>query len=85
MTLVRTIAIALALAIPVTAIAAGPIIVHRDPGCGCCEKWVSAIRAQFGRQITIIDDGNRTAFQKERAVPVELSSCHTALIDGMTF
>ena len=23
---------------------ATPILVHRDPGCGCCEKWAAQIR-----------------------------------------
>ena len=65
--------------------AATPIIVHRDPGCGCCEKWAKQVQAQLGRRVTIIDDQARAALQRARGVPATLGSCHTALIDGMVF
>ncbi len=82
---IRMIAAALALALPAAAIAATPIIVHRDPGCGCCEKWAAQVRAQFGRQVQILDDAGRAGFSKRAGVPADLVSCHTAVIDGMTF
>ncbi|HEX8485326.1 DUF411 domain-containing protein [Sphingomonas sp.] len=82
---IRTYVAALALALPAAAIAAGPIVVHRDPGCGCCEAWSRQVKAQFGRAVRIVDDANRGAFQQTRAVPKDLGSCHTAIIDGMTF
>ena len=65
--------------------AAGPIVVHRDPGCGCCEQWAAQVRAQFGRQIRMVDDQSRATFQGTRGVPASLSSCHTAVIDGLVF
>ncbi|NWK99056.1 metal-binding protein [Sphingobium lactosutens] len=65
--------------------AATPIIVHRHPGCGCCEKWAKQVQAQLGRRVTIIDDQARAALQRARGVPATLGSCHTALIDGMVF
>ncbi|MBF7015732.1 DUF411 domain-containing protein [Novosphingobium sp. HR1a] len=67
------------------AVAAAPILIHRDPGCGCCEKWAEQVRAQFGRSVRIVDDRSRTAFQRARGVPSPLSSCHTAVIDGLVF
>lgn len=70
---------------PAAALAANEIAVHRDPGCGCCEKWAAQVRKQFGRQVRIIDDVQRTAFQKRVGVPADLSSCHTAIVDGMAF
>jgi hypothetical protein len=85
MTRIRLIAAALACAAPVAAIAAAPILIHRDPGCPCCEKWAQQVRAQFGRAVTIMDDAERTAFAKAHGVPADLASCHTAIIDGMTF
>src|SRR3546814_16229449 len=33
----------------------------------------------------MVDDQNRSALQRARGVPASLSSCHTALIDGMVF
>ena len=35
----------LALALASTpALAATDIVMHRDPGCGCCEKWAAQVR-----------------------------------------
>jgi hypothetical protein len=82
---VRYLATALALRTATSALAAAPILVHRDPGCGCCEKWAAQVKAQFGRAVTVVDDGKRAAFQKGHGVPGDLASCHTAVIDGMTF
>lgn len=75
----------LALGVPSLAMAAADIIVHRDPGCGCCEKWAAQVRQQFGRRVSIIDDHQRSAFQRAHGVPARLSSCHTAIVDGMIF
>ena len=82
---VRTAITALLIAVPVAAIAASDIAMHRDPGCGCCEKWAAQVRQQFHRKVQIIDDANRGALQRRVGMPASLSSCHTALIDGMAF
>ena len=77
---------ALALALVATpALAATDAIMHRDPGCGCCEKWAAQVRKAFGRNVRIVDDSNRAALQARVGLPVRLASCHTALIDGMAF
>lgn len=76
---------ALLMMIPAMASAAADIAMHRDPGCGCCEKWAAQVRQQFGRKVQVIDDANRAAFQRQIGVPANLSSCHTAIIDGMAF
>ena len=78
----RGIFAALMMTIPAVASAAD-IAMHRDPGCGCCEKWAAQVRQQFGRKVQIIDDANRTAFQRRVGVPAALASCHTAIIDGI--
>jgi hypothetical protein len=75
----------LLMAIPATAMAAADIAMHRDPGCGCCEKWAAQVRQQFGRKVQIIDDADRGALQRRVGVPADLSSCHTAFVDGMAF
>ena len=85
MSMIRTLAAALALAVPMAVLAAEPIAVHRDPGCGCCEKWAALVKAQFGRQVRIVDAANRAALGKRLGVPADLASCHTAIVDGMTF
>jgi hypothetical protein len=82
---IRTLFAALSLAIPAAAMASQQIAMHRDPGCSCCEKWAAQVRAQFGRQVQIIDDAERAGFSRRAGVPADLISCHTAIIDGMTF
>lgn len=67
------------------ALAASDFVMHRDPGCGCCEKWAAQVRAAFGRNVRIIDDANRATFDARIGVPASLSGCHTAIIDGMAF
>ncbi len=77
---------ALALALVATpALAASEAVMHRDPGCGCCEKWAAQVRKAFGRSVKVIDDANRPALQRRVGLPAHLASCHTALIDGMAF
>jgi len=69
--------------LPSAALASGDILVHRDPGCGCCEKWVQLIEKRLGRKVVIRDDSSRASFQRRNGVPARLSSCHTAVIDGL--
>ncbi|MES2338406.1 MAG: DUF411 domain-containing protein [Pseudomonadota bacterium] len=73
----------LLVASPVAASAATAIAMHRDPGCGCCEKWAAQVRQQLGRPVRTLDDPNRAAFQARLGVPADLASCHTAVIDGI--
>lgn len=82
---IRSALVAAAMMLPAAALAANNIAMHRDPGCGCCEKWAAQVRQQFGRNVQIIDDANRDALQRKMGVPADLSSCHTAIIDGMAF
>lgn len=82
---VRGIVAAFMMTIPAMASATADIAMHRDPGCGCCEKWAAQVRQQFGRKVQIVDDANRAAFQRRLGVPAQLASCHTAIIDGMAF
>lgn len=82
---VRFLLTALALAVPASAVAADAVLVHRDPGCGCCGEWARQVKAQFGRAVRIVDDANRATLMRRRGVPADLASCHTAIVDGMTF
>lgn len=81
----RTALAALMLTVPAAAMAASEIIVHRDPGCGCCEKWAALVKAQFGRSVRMVDDAARTNLQRTIGLPPALASCHTAMIDGYAF
>lgn len=80
----RKLVLALAL-FSTPALAAGDILMHRDPGCGCCEQWAARVRQAFGRNARIVDDANRAAFQRQVGLPANLASCHTAIVDGIAF
>lgn len=80
----RKLVLALAL-FSAPALAAGDILMHRDPGCGCCEQWAVRVRQAFGRNVRIVDDAKRTAFQRQVGLPANLVSCHTAIVDGIAF
>ncbi len=76
---------AFAASLSIASAAAVPVVVHRDPGCGCCEQWAAQVRQQFGRRVNIVDDQLRTALQRAQGVPASLSSCHTAIVDDLVF
>ena len=80
----KSIALALAL-VSTSALAAVDIVMHRDPGCGCCEKWATQVREKFGRGVKVVNDADRTALRKRLGMPANLASCHTAIIDGIAF
>lgn len=69
--------------LPGAALAAGEVLVHRDPGCGCCEEWAQLVQKRLGRKVVMRDDTSRASFQKRNGVPAHLSSCHTAIVDGL--
>jgi hypothetical protein len=55
------------------------IDAFRDPGCGCCAKWVDHLR-DAGFEVTITDDPDRSARRAELGIGDDLASCHTALV-----
>jgi hypothetical protein len=57
------------------------MVVFRDPGCGCCHKWVEHLRAN-GFTVTVNDAPRMKAVKAHFGVPVELASCHTGEVGG---
>ncbi|CUX66918.1 conserved exported hypothetical protein [Agrobacterium genomosp. 5 str. CFBP 6626] len=71
-------------ALPVAgvAMAAGEsMVVHKDPNCGCCHAWASAMtKAGFVVETEDMDDVDLV---KDRLkVPGGLRGCHTAVVAG---
>lgn len=57
------------------------IDVYRSPSCGCCGEWIAHLeKNQFKVKDFIIEDVQ--AIKNKLGVAAELSSCHTALVDG---
>ena len=57
------------------------IAIYRSESCGCCTKWGEHVEtAGFTIQDKVIE--NMEAFKQTNGITPELSSCHTAVVDG---
>lgn len=63
-----------------TAIAAD-LTIYKSPYCGCCTAWAEQIE-DAGFNVTVIEQANNNALRKQHAVSPELTSCHTAIVEG---
>ncbi len=57
------------------------ITVYKSPTCGCCAKWVTHLE-ENGFDVKPIDLANVNEMKIRYGVPGDLTSCHTALVDG---
>lgn len=69
-------------AAPVLAAAPPAMTTWRDPGCGCCLKWVEAMRGA-GFAVTVRETADMAAVKARLKVPAALLSCHTTLVGGL--
>ena len=61
----------------------GQLEVFKTPTCGCCSAWVEhLIRAGFSVEARDVDHGTLAMLKVRAGLTPELSSCHTAFIDG---
>jgi hypothetical protein len=75
---------ALTLGLTLALHAAGPeITVYKSATCGCCGKWVEHLKAN-GFQATVHEVANVDEYKRQHGVPEELTSCHTAVVEGYT-
>lgn len=52
--------------------------VWKSPSCGCCKEWIKHVESR-GFRVTVHDVGN-TAARARMKVPMDLGSCHTAVV-----
>jgi hypothetical protein len=57
------------------------VIVHRDPSCGCCGAWADHLR-RTGFPVRIVEAANLNSVKQRLGVPPDLTSCHTAQVQG---
>jgi len=57
------------------------VTVYKTPTCGCCSKWADHMR-DAGFEVETVDLRDLDGIKAEQGVPAELSSCHTAVVDG---
>ena len=61
---------------------AQPIIdLYKSPTCGCCVKWAELMKAE-GYTVNYHHQEDWSSLKKEAGMPMQLQSCHTALING---
>ena len=73
-----------AVAFPLVRIAAPPpvpMMVYKDPGCSCCEKWVGIMKTS-GFAVSVENTTGMPAIKRRYGVSDALASCHTALVGG---
>ena len=77
----KRIALTTLLALATPAVAAEPVTIWRDPGCGCCDAYAEYLRNE-GFEVTVIDDRDFDRRSVEMGVPERGIGCHLAMIDG---
>ena len=55
--------------------------ISRDASCGCCKLWAEHLETA-GYAVEIIDQPNMRVIKSKLGVPTDLSSCHTAQVEG---
>jgi hypothetical protein len=76
--------VALAVAVTVRVVLAQSptaIAVVKDPGCGCCTKWVQHL-SKAGFKATVTESSTIDALKDSKGVPKAARSCHTATVGG---
>lgn len=61
------------------------IHVVKDPGCPCCNAWIGYLR-DSGFPVSFEERSveDLATFKRERGIPEDLASCHTAVIGDYT-
>lgn len=65
----------------VTSTALPPVVVYKNPSCGCCVQWMEHMRAH-GFTVESVLEQDVNSRKQALKVPPRLWSCHTAVIDG---
>jgi hypothetical protein len=60
------------------------LTVYKSATCGCCKAWVEHAR-KSGFVVNAIDVEDVTPYKKQFGVPLDLASCHTAVVDKYVF
>jgi len=63
------------------AAAGTPMMVYKDPNCGCCHNWVEIMRTS-GFDVSVKDTTDMPAIKTRYKLGRNLASCHTALVGG---
>ena len=64
-----------------TPVALPRMAVHKTPSCGCCSVWIEHMK-DAGFEVDVHDMVDMGPVKERLGVPAELTSCHTAEVDG---
>lgn len=53
--------------------------VYKSPTCGCCKEWIKHVEKN-GFAVKAIDMDDPTPMRRTAGVPLNMASCHTALV-----
>jgi len=62
-------------------VAAAEIEVYKSPTCGCCQKWVDALKSG-GHDVVIHHLNDLQNIKQKAGLPFELGACHTGFVEG---
>ncbi len=57
------------------------MVVYKNEFCGCCNGWIEHLQ-EAGFDVEARNVQDLVSVKVDAGVPTDLSSCHTALIDG---
>ncbi|MCD2185467.1 DUF411 domain-containing protein [Rhizobium sp. GN54] len=57
------------------------MVVYKDPNCGCCHEWTSAMK-NAGFSVVSHDLDDLEPIKKRFAIPADMQGCHTASLAG---
>ncbi len=61
--------------------AAPEIVVYKGPQCGCCDKWAEHLDAA-GFKVSVKEVDDIQPIKARYGIGPQLSSCHTAVVEG---
>lgn len=62
--------------------APGKVLFYKSPTCGCCGVHASYLQRNGALDVQTINQADVTPVKNKYRVPLELRSCHTAIIGG---
>lgn len=63
------------------AVASEEMVVYKTPACGCCGAWAKHVM-DAGLKVRIVNQYDLSPVRERLLAPLDLASCHIALIDG---
>jgi hypothetical protein len=57
------------------------LTIYKSPYCGCCTAWAEQVE-QAGFDVTVVEQTDNGLLRKKHAISPELTSCHTAIVEG---